>query len=208
MKRRKKLCVITMSLCMAIGLSISSTKAIETFKLVEESDGVKIYKNKLTKEMYADIDLTQLDHTRKMTVYHNDTNGIRIGIDIMDAASFKKLHSEQTTGWSSGTLPEGLSTLRPHISTKGLEASFYVDVIGNYPARIMNTYTPIFKKTQATVNSYEVNVTTEQSQKDLPARVELTYNYTVKKFGFVLGSHAGYFTLEVNAVGQIRLSWA
>lgn len=207
MKRGKKLYVITMSLCIAIGLSISSARTVEAYALVEENNAVKVYKNKATEKMYADLDLSKLNHAGEIIVYHDEIQDIDIRIDILNSISNQSLHSQQTTNWSSGMLPNGLSTLRPHIRSGGLEASFYADVKGNYPARIIKVYAPLFKREHATVNSLDLNIIAEQSQDYLPARASMTFNYTVKSFGFVLGSHVGYLTLEVNTDGQIRLTW-
>ena len=207
MKRGKKLYVIMMSLCTAIGLSVSSAKAVEVYALVEENNAVKVYKNMGTEKMYADLDLSKLEYASEITIYHDEIQDIDIRIDIQNSISDKSLYSQQTTDWSSGMLPDGLSTLRPHIRSGGLEASFYADVKGNYPARIIKVYTPMFKREHATVNSLDLNIITELSEKYLPAAASMTFNYTVKKFGFVLGSHVGYLTLEVNTNGQIRLTW-
>ena len=207
MKRRKKLYLLTMSLCTAIGLSVFSTGWVKAYVLVEENSAVKVYKNKVTEKMYADLDLSKLNYAGEITVYHDEIQDIDIRIDILNPISNQSLHSQQTTDWSSGTLPDGLSTLHPHIRSGGLEASFYADVKGNYPARIIKVYTPIFKREDATVNSIDLNIASQQSEKYLPARASMTFNYTMKKFGFVLWSHVGYLTLEVNTDGQIRLTW-
>ena len=167
--------------------------------------GSRVYKNYQTGDMYADINISSAQTGDKIILYRNLETGETVSIDIDEIASEVNTRASGDTGWSSGWLTSGTTTITPNYQSGLLYIGFTMSVSA-FPVTINNVYNPVVEIPIHQASEVNTHIVSKTATNSIPATASMTF-VSALITDLVGSATSGYVTCHINSDGNVRVEW-